>query len=117
MDIYQYSFTVGPESIDVLKHVNNREYLRWMEKAAMDHASSLGCGAKECLARNEVWVAREHWIEYLRPCYEGDELTVYSWVEKMMAPARFVATRLSAAIVSSVWEQPSGCTSISKRAR
>lgn len=86
MDIYQYSFTVGPESIDVLKHVNNREYLRWMEKAATDHASSLGCGAKECLARNEVWVAREHWIEYLRPCYEGDELTVYSWVEKMDGP-------------------------------
>ena len=86
MEIYQYSFKVGPESIDILRHVNNREYLRWMEMAAMKHASLLGCGAKECLQQGEVWVAREHWIEYLRPCYEGDELTIYSWVETMDGP-------------------------------
>ena len=86
IEIYQHSFKVGPESIDILKHVNNREYLRWMEKAAMAHAASLGCGAKECLERGEVWVAREHWIEYLRPCYEGDELTIYSWVENLSGP-------------------------------
>ena len=86
MEIYQYSFKVGPESIDILRHVNNREDLRWMEMAAMKHASLLGCGAKECLQQGEVWVAREHWIEYLRPCYEGDELTIYSWVETMDGP-------------------------------
>ena len=51
IEIYQYQFKVGPESIDILKHVNNREYLRWMEKAAMEHATLLGCGAKECLTR------------------------------------------------------------------
>lgn len=86
IEIYQYQFKVGPESIDILKHVNNREYLRWMEKAAMEHATLLGCGAKECLTRGEVWVAREHWIEYLRPCYEGDELTIFSWVENLSGP-------------------------------
>ena len=72
--IFQYKTTVGPSSIDVLRHVNNREYLRWMEKAAMDHADSLGCGA---------WVAREHWIEFLMPCYLNDELTVYTWVDNI----------------------------------
>lgn len=86
IEIYQHTFKVGPESIDILQHVNNREYLRWMEKAAMTHASLLGCGAKECLQRGQVWVAREHWIEYLRPCYEGDELTIYSWVENLSGP-------------------------------
>ena len=49
MEIYQYSFKVGPESIDILRHVNNREYLRWMELAAMKHASLLGCGLNDCL--------------------------------------------------------------------
>lgn len=83
IEIYQHTFKVSSESIDILRHVNNREYLRWMEKAAMEHASALGCGAKECLQRGEVWVAREHWIEYLRPCYEGDELTIYSWVSTL----------------------------------
>ena len=85
-EIYQYQFKVGPESIDILKHVNNREYLRWMEKAAMEHATLLGCGAKECLTRGEVWVAREHWIDYLSPCYEGNELTIFSWVENLSGP-------------------------------
>lgn len=81
--IFQYKTTVGPSSIDVLRHVNNREYLRWMEKAAMDHADSLGCGARDCLRRQEVWVAREHWIEFLMPCYLNDELTVYTWVDNI----------------------------------
>lgn len=102
IEIYQHQFKVGPESIDILKHVNNREYLRWMEKAAMEHASLSGCGAKECLQRGEVWVAREHWIEYLRPCYEGDELTIFSWVENLSGPRslRRYAIKRGARLVS-----------------
>lgn len=83
IDIYQYEITVGKESIDILGHVNNREYLRWMEKAAIKHAASLGWDAKRYLQRGETWVAREHWIEYLRQTYEGERLTVYSWVSKL----------------------------------
>ena len=102
IEIYQYQFKVGPESIDILKQVNNREYLRWMEKAAMEHASLLGCGAKECLQRGEVWVAREHWVEYLRPCYEGDELTIFSWVANLSGPRslRRYAIKRGARLVS-----------------
>lgn len=81
LEIYERTFTVGKESIDVFRHVNNREYLRWMENAATQHATLLGWGAKELLKRQQVWVARQHWIEYLRPTYEGDELTIYSWVD------------------------------------
>ena len=40
--IFTMDITVGPESIDMLNHVNNREYLRWMEEAAIAHATSLG---------------------------------------------------------------------------
>ena len=28
-------------------------------------------------------MAREHWIEYLRPCVLGDTVTVYTWVEAL----------------------------------
>ena len=68
----------------------------------MEHASLLGCGAKECLQRGEVWVAREHWIEYLRPCYEGDELTIFSWVETLSGPRslRRYAIKRGARLVS-----------------
>ena len=83
IDIYQFEFTVGKESIEILGHVNNREYLRWMEKAAIEHAASLGWDAQAYLQRGETWVAREHWIEYLRQTYEGERLTVYSWVSNI----------------------------------
>lgn len=79
--VYQLPITVGAQSIDVLKHVNNREYMRWMEAAATAHAASCGWDF-EALARvNRTWVARQHWIEYLKPAFEGDQLTLYTWVQ------------------------------------
>ena len=32
--IFRFPIKVGKESIDVLGHTNNKEYLRWMEEAA-----------------------------------------------------------------------------------
>lgn len=81
--IFKMEITVGPESIDILNHVNNREYLRWMEEAAIAHAASLGWSANVYLKRHEAWVAREHWIEYLRPTFLGDHLTMYTWVQNL----------------------------------
>lgn len=81
--IYKMEITVGPESIDMLKHVNNREYLRWMEEVAIAHGTSRGWTMKDYFKRGEVWVVREHWIEYLRPTFLGDQLTMYTWVQNV----------------------------------
>lgn len=81
--IYKMDITVGPESIDMLKHVNNREYLRWMEEAAIAHGTSRGWTMMDYFKRGEVWVVREHWIEYLRPTFLGDQLTMYTWVQNV----------------------------------
>ena len=40
--IFRFPIKVGKESIDVLGHTNNKEYLRWMEEAALAHSDSLG---------------------------------------------------------------------------
>ena len=61
-EIYERHFVVGKESIDVFRHVNNREYLRWMEDAASAHAAELGWDARTLLKRQQVWVAKQHWI-------------------------------------------------------
>lgn len=82
--IFTMDITVGPESIDMLNHVNNREYLRWMEEAAIAHATSLGWTTEKYFKRREVWVVREHWIEYLRPTFLGDQLTMYTWVQNVV---------------------------------
>lgn len=72
---------VGADDIDMLEHVNNRVYLRWMEEAATAHAARCGWTFEELKNVNRAWVARQHWIEYLRPALLGDELTLYTWVQ------------------------------------
>ena len=81
--IFRFPIKVGKESIDVLGHTNNKEYLRWMEEAALAHSDSLGWTMGRYLKIGKVFVASTHKIEYLRPTFEGDELTMLTWVETM----------------------------------
>jgi acyl-CoA thioester hydrolase len=71
---------VGPESIDALDHVNNREYLRWMEEAAVEHSTLRGWPLDRYLALGSSWMAMSHFLEYLRPAFLDDEVTVYTWI-------------------------------------
>jgi acyl-CoA thioester hydrolase len=72
---------VGVESIDALGHVNNREYLRWMEEAALEHTAAQGWPTERYLAQGQAWVAGSHQLEYLRPAREGEALVLHTWVE------------------------------------
>ena len=85
--IFRETFVVGAESIDVLGHVNNREYLKWMERIATHHASAVGWSFEVLRAMGRTWVAREHWAEYLRPCFEGDVLDMFSWIQSWRGAA------------------------------
>lgn len=96
MRIYHETLHVGPESIDVQGHVNNREYLRWMEGVATRHAALLGWGLEDLQRSNRGWVAREHWVEYLRPTFAGETLEIYTWIQSIRGPAslrRYAITR------------------------
>lgn len=84
--IFSKSFRVTEASIDVLGHVNNKEYLRWMEEVAIEHSAACGWSQERYLEEKHVWVAREHWIEYLRPALLGDELTIYTWIGGITGP-------------------------------
>lgn len=69
--IFRFPIKVGKESIDVLGHTNNKEYLRWMEEAALAHSDSLGWTMGRYLKIGKVFVASTHKIEYLRPTFEA----------------------------------------------
>ncbi|MFZ2642118.1 MAG: acyl-CoA thioesterase [Verrucomicrobiia bacterium] len=77
--IYRHEFTVLPASVDENGHVNNVEYVKWMQDVAVMHSDSVGCTAatKEAGA---TWVARSHRIEYLRPAFAGDRVVALTWV-------------------------------------
>ncbi len=81
--IFDFKIHVGEESIDLLEHVNNREYLRWMEEGAVQHAAANGWPFDALKRINAAWVARQHWIEYLRPALLGEDLVLYTWVQSL----------------------------------
>jgi acyl-CoA thioester hydrolase len=77
--IHTYSIHVPPSSIDANGHVNNIEFVRWMQEAAVSHADKVGCTAATQQA-GATWVVRSHQIEYLRPAFEGQRIDVLTWV-------------------------------------
>jgi len=80
--IYRYDLIVAPQAIDGNGHVNNIEYLRWMQEAALLHADSLGC-TRATMAAGGRWVIRSHRIEYFRPAFVGEHVAVLTWVSNV----------------------------------
>jgi acyl-CoA thioester hydrolase len=79
---FTWTFTVGRESIDVNGHVNNVEYVRWMQEVAIRHTQHLGADVRAATA-GLTWVARSHHIEYRLPLFEDDEVEVRTWVDSV----------------------------------
>ena len=77
--IFRYELVVPPEAEDRNGHVNNVEYLRWMQEAAMRHSDETG-GSAATEAAGATWVVRTHKIEYLKPAFAGDRIVVITWV-------------------------------------
>ena len=77
--IHRHSILVGRKAVDENGHVNNVQYVQWMQDAAIEHSERTGCTR---LTRDvgAMWVARSHTIEYLRPAFQGERLTVLTWV-------------------------------------
>jgi acyl-CoA thioester hydrolase len=77
---HRIQLEITAEAIDTMGHVNNVEYVRWMQDVALSHSGTVGCTAAT-QADGAAWVARSHHIEYLRPAFEGERIEVRTWVE------------------------------------
>ena len=77
--VYRVEITVPPSAVDRNRHVNNVAYVQWMQDAALQHSGATGC-TRMTEAIGATWVARMHRIEYLRPAFAGEAITVLTWV-------------------------------------
>jgi len=77
--IYRHELIVPEEAEDQNGHVNNVEYLRWVQDAAVKHSEATG-GTRATSAAGATWVVRTHKIEYLKPAFAGDRVVVLTWV-------------------------------------
>ena len=89
---YQMDVQVIAEHIDGLNHVNNVQYLYWVQEIAKAHWNKLTAPLEEM---EGVWVVRNHFIEYKRPAFLGDHLLIETHVKAMRGPLseRFVSIR------------------------
>jgi acyl-CoA thioester hydrolase len=84
--VHEAAIRVGPDAIDENRHVNNIAYVRWMQDVAVEHSSLRGWPMRRYLESGGTWVVRSHYVEYLRPAFEGDSLRVATWVSDLDAP-------------------------------
>ena len=79
---FEHSFVIGPDDIDRQGHVNNVRYVQWIQDVAVAHWHN--SATPEQLA-GVTWVVLRHEIDYLRPAFAGEEITVSTWVGKAWA--------------------------------
>ena len=82
-EIYQHQFAVSEDSIDENGHVNNVEYVKWMQDIAVRHSKARGFGADEYKVLGATWVVRSHKIEYFNAAFSGDHITALTWVSSL----------------------------------
>lgn len=96
MRLYTLPIQATERDIDSNGHVNNIVYVQWMQDIAIAHSDSVGCTAATTAA-GCTWVARSHHIEYLRPAYAGDRISIETWVvdatKKSSSPRRYRMVR------------------------
>jgi len=74
---------VQPQDIDVLGHVSNPVYQRYLEQAAIAHSEQVGFTTDRYLALGGVFVMRRIELEYLYPAIAGDTLEITTWNVEM----------------------------------
>jgi acyl-CoA thioester hydrolase len=82
-EFFQTTHRVLDGEIDGQGHANNIAYLTWMQSAAVDHSSAQGWTTQAYHERGWAWVVRTHFIEYRRPVFAGEVITIRTWVADM----------------------------------
>jgi len=81
--VFLHSFVVPDSAIDFNRHVNNLEYLRWMQDVATAHSDACGWPIERYLQVRSSWVIRSHFIEYLRPSFANENIVLATWIADM----------------------------------
>ena len=77
--VFSHELTVPADVLDENGHVNNVVYVKWMQDVAVLHSDGTGC-TQATRDAGATWVVRSHRIEYLRPAFSGDLISVSTWV-------------------------------------
>jgi acyl-CoA thioester hydrolase len=83
---FTMSITAGPGDIDVLGHVNNAVWVKWIQDIAVAHWEAVARAAHRDAF---IWVVTRHEIDYRGNVNEGETVTGETWVPDPPRGARF----------------------------
>lgn len=78
-DVFEMTIKIEPDDIDMMGHVNNVVYLRWVQELAIAHWRAEA--PKEDQAKL-LWVVTRHEIDFKRAAFLHDEIIGRTWVGK-----------------------------------
>lgn len=78
--VHERTFRLRQYECDAFGHLNNTNYLRFMQETAFDASAAAGYDLNRYAEMGRKWHIRHTEIEYLRPLRYGDSVTVKTWV-------------------------------------
>jgi acyl-CoA thioester hydrolase len=79
--VFQQDFTVRQYECDAFGHLNNVNYVRYMQEAALGASAAVGWDMARYVQAGTQWIIRETDVTYLLPLRYGDTVTLKTWVE------------------------------------
>lgn len=62
-------------------HVNNAEYVKWVDRVAELAVDSHGFTREKLLEEKRMWFVVRHELDYRAECFSGEELLIATWVQ------------------------------------
>ena len=86
---HAHAIRVVADDIDFMGHVNNANYLTWVQEAVLAHWRSI---APPQAVAEHLWVALKHEITYRRPAFLDDDVVATVVLERMQGARAFYDT-------------------------
>ncbi|MEH6756093.1 MAG: thioesterase family protein [Parasphingorhabdus sp.] len=86
---HHHNIAILPADIDFMGHVNNANYLKWVQDAVVSHWQKIA--PSEALATH-LWVALKHEITYRKPAFLDDDVIAEVLLEKIHGARAFYST-------------------------
>lgn len=86
---HHYNIAILPDDIDFMGHVNNANYLKWVQDAVVAHWEKIA--PSEAVATH-LWVALKHEITYRKPAFLDDDVIAEVLLEKVHGARAFYTT-------------------------
>jgi acyl-CoA thioester hydrolase len=81
--VFRRRRVVSADDLDVLGHVNNAVWVRFVVELAEAHSRAVGLDLRTLRRLGGVWVVQRHEIDYLRPAGPEQEMVEETWVSQM----------------------------------